>query len=263
MGFGDELIASGQGVACIQAGKRAAFTDPARRKIIWSPQSQEIHAGNPHVAKPGEEKANDIEWIINCKGHRPYAKQGVGRWYFREFKPTPGLLFFTDQELGWAEIHCRPYAVIEPRVKPMGACVGANKQWPVPRYQELCDRLWNWGIPCMQFVPPGGKPLLPSTAAHVVATPSFRHAAAILKRAVIYVGPEGGLHHAAAAVGIPAVVLFGGFASPQATGYDTHTNIGVGEPCGQIAACPHCAEAMSKITVERVFDATVTRINRL
>jgi ADP-heptose:LPS heptosyltransferase len=73
----------------------------------------------------------------------------------------------------------------------------------------------------------------------------------------LYIGPEGGLHHGAAAVGIPAVVLFGGFIPPQVTGYKTHVNLTGGADffCGSLQACKHCAEAMERIKSKHVCDA--------
>src|SRR5262249_52788187 len=97
----------------------------------------------------------------------------------------------------------------------------------------------------------GGWDMLPR-----VVTATFRDALCILSLARLYVGPEGGLHHAAAALGVPAVVIFGGFSSPRATGYPWHSNIAApGKPCGSIAYCAHCREAMASITVERVLEA--------
>src|SRR5262249_3229320 len=85
---------------------------------------------------------------------------------------------------------------------------------------------------------------------------TFRDALCVLSLARLYIGPEGGLHHAAAALGVPAVVIFGGFNSPKATGYAWHSNIvAPGEPCGTVAYCLHCRDAMKSITVERVLNA--------
>ena len=63
------------------------------------------------------------------------------------------------------------------------------------------------------------------TTARSLTCPSFRHALAILERARLYVGGEGGLHHGAAAVGVGGVVLFGGFVPPLVTGYAVHANL--------------------------------------
>ena len=72
-----------------------------------------------------------------------------------------------------------------------------------------------------------------------------------LSGAAAAVLPEGGLHHAAAALGMPAVVIFGGMTSPANTGYDGHVNLfdpaGGESPCGQRVACAHCRAAMAAI----------------
>ena len=77
----------------------------------------------------------------------------------------------------------------------------------------------------------------------------------VLRDARGYVGPEGGMHHAAAALKVPAVVFFGGANSVQSTGYEDHHNIGGDAPCGNWAPCAHCAEIMNATTPERVIQA--------
>jgi ADP-heptose:LPS heptosyltransferase len=83
-----------------------------------------------------------------------------------------------------------------------------------------------------------------------------RQASAVLAGAALLISPEGGLHHAAAALGLRAVVIFGGFISPATTGYDLHRNFFTGgQACGMRLACAHCAEAMARITPEEVAAA--------
>lgn len=260
MGYGDELQASGLARGAAARGKRIAFGDG--KKIIWSPQSHEIFKGNPNVARPGSEGAPDLEWIAHYRGHRLYARPSNGVWLFNEIQFPPGEIFFTDEEKLWAE-HCSDLGVvIEPRVKRRGACAGINKQWPLLRYQKLASMLQERGIQCSQFVPPLAAPLLRNVRA--LYTQSFRHALAALSRADLYCGPEGGLHHGAAAVGVPAVVIFGGFANPKSTGYPMHANITAGgEPCGRMAECSHCQKAMHSITVEQVFEAAMQKLEKL
>lgn len=95
-----------------------------------------------------------------------------------------------------------------------------------------------------------------------IRTATFRQACGALSGAKLYIGPEGGLHHAAAALGIPAVVIFGGFIHPRTTGYDLHTNLFVGdEPCGSTNYCVHCVDAMASISVDEVFSAAIARLS--
>lgn len=181
-----------------------------------------------------------------------YGTYANGRWTFKDCTWAPGEFFFDEEELEFAQRHMTLSIVIEPRVKMMGACAGDNKRWPADRYHAVAKLLEKSGWECVQLVPPEAGPLLPGIKS--IRTPSFRHAAAMLTRAKLYIGPEGGLHHATAAVGKPAVVLFGGFNTPRSTGYATHYNITVGdEPCGRSARCEHCIAAMNSITVERVL----------
>ncbi len=253
MGFGDEIIASGLAKGAKARGKRIAFGEHGR--IIWSQQSHEIFRGNPNVATPGSERQNDVEWIKYFRGHRLYARTSGGRWIFDDkFRCPEGEIFFTDTELDFGKSYSN-FVVLEPRVKPRGACAGVNKQWGVQKYQQLAEALQKMGWLSLQVVPPNQMPLLHDVRA--VRTQTFRHALAVIKHAQLYVGPEGGLHHGAAAVGTPAVVIFGGFNSPKSTGYGWHTNISVGEPCGNIAECAHCKEAMRSISVQTVLDAAM------
>jgi hypothetical protein len=260
IGLGDELQATGLARGAAARGKRVAFGDGRRQ--IWSEQSHLLFRGNPNIAPLGTETADDI-WIPHYRGNRLYGHSVNGVWRFRDFQCPPGEVFLTREEKAFALSRMwgpsDPVVVIEPRVKPIGACNGANKQWPVDRYEALaCALRWERGLRCVQLVPPSVPPAL--RFADTIETPSFRHALAVLGLAALYIGPEGGLHHGSAATGTPAVVIFGGFNTPKSTGYPWHENIAVGEPCGRVAACEHCRAAMASISVARVLDAALRQL---
>jgi hypothetical protein len=261
MGYGDEIIATGLARGAAARGKRVAFGDGHRQ--IWSAASHLLFRGNPNIAPLGTEMADD-DWISHYRGRRLYGDIKGNRWVFRDCTWQPGEVFLTKEEKAFALAHVwngDPIAIIEPRVKPLGACAGANKQWPVSRYQELALRLLAaTGARPVQLVPPGIPPKLADV--DVIETPSFRHALAVLGLAALYIGPEGGLHHGAAAVGTPAVVIFGGFNTPRSTGYAWHENIAVGEPCGTIEACSHCRQAMASISVDRVLEGARRQLGK-
>ena len=80
-------------------------------------------------------------------------------------------------------------------------------------------------------------------------------ACAFIKNLDLFVGTEGGFHHAAAALDKKAVVIFGGFISPSITGYDFHSNIYIDSeksPCGKKSVCEHCINSMKKISKKTV-----------
>jgi hypothetical protein len=66
---------------------------------------------------------------------------------------------------------------------------------------------------------------------------------------------EGGISHIAAALGTPAVVLFGGFTRPEWTGYDFHINLTVYEdcsPCYNNSPCRNNFKCWDKISMKEV-----------
>jgi ADP-heptose:LPS heptosyltransferase len=254
LGLGDDLIGTGlaRGIA---PGKRAAFGDG--RKILWGPWSEEIFRHNPRIARPGEEQASDLHWLKYYKGHRIYNSAGAGRWIWNyDFRVTPGEVFFAADEfseIGWPD----SFILIEPNV-PWHKPVSVNKDWGAANFQALADRLLKDGLDVVQLSYnsyfQGSKRRL--NGVRFIETKTFRQALAVLSGAELAVLPEGGLHHGAAALGVPAIVLFGGFIPPSVMGYEGHLNLtgDAKEACGSTTRCQHCAQAMKNISVEQVHE---------
>jgi len=244
MGHGDDIMATGMAKGAKARGKRIAFGDGNR--IIWGPFSRDIFRNNPNIAHPGQERDKDIEWVKYYKGNRGYNKSGGNHWVWNyDFKTKPGEIFFGQDDVGY----CLGSNVIfiEPNV-PNKPCA-PNKQWPLARWKEVAEELELAGFNIVQ--PEYGGP---NRIAEGIRTNNFRDGMALLKQAKLAILPEGGLHHAAAALGVPAVVLFGGFVPPSVLGYHNHINLtGGAVACGSFTRCQHCLEAMDKITVDDVL----------
>lgn len=181
-------------------------------------------------------------------GRRPYIdyqKTRPGKIVFNyDYKVEPGEIFFDPAELRHAQ---EDFIYIEPNVK---GTFSGNKDWGFERWQQVVNAL------PYRFIQGKGRRL---EGVEQVQTTSFRDACALLGRARLFVGTDGGLHHAAAALGKPAVVVWGGLAPPSVLGYDSHTNLHSGaSACGSYEACEHCKQALSRITVEMVVDAIRT-----
>jgi hypothetical protein len=252
MGAGDEIIASGLARGAAARGKRIAFGDG--RRIMWGPFAPLILKGNPNVAPPGSEGAGDLEWIAHYKGHRLYNHLGADRWVWQmDFRPVPGEIFFDAREKALSASIKPGFVLIEPNV-PVHKSVAVNKQWPVDRFQSVADGLLADGHRVVQLAYKGARYALQNVER--IATASFRDGLVVLSRASLYIGHEGGMHHGAAAVDVPGVVLFGGFIPPEVTGYKMHVNLAAGGPaCGSLKRCEHCINAMDAITVEDVTNA--------
>ena len=267
-GYGDELIRSGLARGAAARGKRIAFGRKDMKALMWGPHSHEVFKGNPNVAQPGTEHDADVEWIEDYKGHRLYCTPGgKGFVWNTSFNPQPGELYFDEIEKVAGAIHGDGFVVMEPNLPRK--IVAPNKEWPRARFEQLAARLAREvGLRVVQFRAPlhdqayhGGR-FIQLGDAVIIPTRSFRDAAAILAHAAVYVGHEGGMHHCAAAVGVRGVVLMGGFIHPGAVGYRGHVNLtGGSRACGSIKPCQHCREAMDRITVDQVFDATMGIIN--
>lgn len=222
-------------------------------------RSDPMWLGNPVIATAKHVNAgNPVHVLVNGEGRRPYirypftAERGMG---FTDWRANDhiGKLYLTDDELAVGRrirSQIGPFLVIEPDVKPKAT---PNKKWGVDRFARVVEAL-----PDVAFIRAHGDECQPFSAARNVRTRSFREACGVLAASDGYVGTEGGFHHAAAALGKSAVVIFGGFISPKTTGYDFHLNIadnGQGSPCGTWKACAHCQAAMARITVEEVTAA--------
>jgi ADP-heptose:LPS heptosyltransferase len=240
LGYGDQLLATG-------IAKRARLFRPGKKICIGDGtqvECGEVFENNPHISR---EIVPGCIWVHSHKGFRPYVENDKCTTeklaWKREFKAYPGELFLTAEEKAkWTQTD---FVYIEPNIK---GWLGPNKDWGFDRWQEVVNRL-----PGIRWVQGPGRKL---DGVEQVQTASFRDACALLSRASLFVGTDGGLHHAAAALGKKAVVVWGGFTHPRNLGYDDHINLHSGvEPCGSLKPCDHCKKAMDRITVEMVVKA--------
>lgn len=254
MGYGDEIIGTGLARGAKARGKRIAFGDG--KKIDWGGWCEEMFRNNPNIAKPGSEGQSDLEWINHCKGARLYNSldRVNRRWIWNyDFKVKPGQFYFNQNEKDFASSFAKNFIVIEPNV-PWQKEVASNKDWGEQNYRTVASALKKSGYRMIQFKHKNSRRIL--SEAQIVETVFFREVIAALSRASLYIGPEGGMHHAAAAVGVSAVVLFGGFIPPEVMGYDNHTCLTGGvKACGNVKPCKHCHDAMNSITAQQVIDA--------
>ena len=242
MGWGDEIIVTGLARRMQRRDARPVRVLDRKGRARWS----DIWSGNPRLAPPGQ--PGPAQDLASFPGHRPYiAGKRADRWLWRDWVCPVGEIHLSPAERAYAA----PYAgrvLLEPNLKP-GA--SPNKDWGLPRWQALADALARAGQRVVQFAPPGAAPL---RGVEPIVAPSFRAACAVLAQARLAVLPEGGLHHAAAALGTPSIVLFGGFISPAQTGYPHQANMFTGgTPCGMRRPCRHCAQAMARITADAVL----------
>lgn len=239
MGYGDEIMVTG---VARQRGRRIAVLD-RNGTHRWHP----LWLGNPLIAAPGQAG----EPVANGPGCRPYidyARTTAARWAYTTWRCWPGdLPAIAPDPAGGGGI------LIEPHIKPQAS---PNKRWPWERWQALVDL--NRSLPWLQLGPPGTRML---KGVRTLQTADFESAVRVLAGCAAAVLPEGGLHHAAAALGVPTVVLFGGMTSPRNTGYTDQTSLWVDDPAalGWRIEHPACAAAWDRITPQIAMEALCTR----
>lgn len=250
MGAGDEIMVTAEARRVNEATGRVVRVVDRRGLPRWSA----IWEHNPRIAT--RDFRGEVVELRNGPGCRHYlAEARPDRFVFLAGAVTgPGEIWFDRPEREEAEAWRagRPYVVIEPHVDwRFGHTL--NKDWGFERWQAVVSAMPE--IRFVQVGPPGVRGL---EGAERFESERFRRALVAMAGASLYVGPEGGLHHAAAALGVGAVVVFGAFVAPSVTGYRSHRNIAVAHPgyplgCGLRSACRECRAAMESITVGRVI----------
>lgn len=242
MGLGDWIMATAQVRELNESsGKRVLVVD-RRGRVQWSP----IFENNPRIMPPGNAAINGAHLctrLVNASGARPYIRAKTERtWYWQTWNIQPGELFLDDNEIANGLVLAADAVVVEPHTK----VVNGNKSWPFERWQKLVSSLdVNW----VQLGPPGTRRL---DGARLIHT-TIRQALGIIAAARLFVGTEGALHHAAAALGTKAVVLWSEFISPAYTGYAAHHNIRkTAAVCGSRMPCESCRASMLAIQVDEV-----------
>lgn len=252
-------MASGHARAEFLRTRRRVKILDARGRARWDP----IWEGLPYIARPLERGC--FATIRNGAQCRPYVQypfnHAIGqKWTSWRARDHMGEIALSDSEKRAAEKLVAgggAFVVIEPTI---GEKKNQNKQWGRDNWLALADMLLAAGFNVLQLGP-AAAPIRPGV--RYVVTPTFREATAVLNLARAAVLPEGGLHHAAAVLGVPAVVLFGGYIDPEVTGYPSHVNIvddGVGSPCGSWVECRHCAAVWARTKPADVFASFIDLI---
>lgn len=254
MGWGDEVVAAGQ-------AQRVYDADPSLRVAICDQQAQPrwhpIWDGNPILATPDEVRAGEpVRAIVsgpNCRPYIVYPFTKESGWTFnRSFRCRDHLakIYLTDEEREIGERAREtygPYVLIEPFTKH------ENFRWSMRRWQEVVD-----AFPKVTFIQHmhADSQLLKWVSPERA---TFRQACALAASSLAYIRSESGMCHAAAALGVRQVTLFGGCMDADVMGYYPRQTCVVdreaGSPCGAWLPCDHCRQAMDRITVDRVVDA--------
>lgn len=260
MGYGDEILAAGQAEAWWASWGESSVIVDRQHRPRWHP----IWQDNPAIVEP--DRLVPERWLLsnyhtitNGPSCRPYIvypfTEDTGWTFNKTFhaRDYPAKIYLTDEE--------------RQRGLDVRARVGAfilidswskhpNLRWPLEYWTALVA-----SRPDLTFVQ-HTYTTVPVTVPGAVLCPtdSFRTACGVLAAASLYVRGESGMCHAAAALGVPQVTIWGGCMDWDVLGgYDKQFGI-VSEngPCGRYRACLHCERMMRDITPP-IVAAAITR----
>ena len=134
----------------------------------------------------------------------------------------------------------------------------SSKQWNFHHWEKLLDLL----PPEIETVRYGNpeEPATPTEREHhrEMIGVDLRVFASILRNADAFVGQESGLAHLATALGVPSVVIFTGYGSPEVLGYKGNLNL-VPQlpyaPCWEKDGCEPCKGEICTGSIEPEFVA--------
>ena len=135
-----------------------------------------------------------------------------------------------------------------------------NKDWPDESWNVVVEKVSRLGTAIEIGSVAGTVPLATGSYLDLRAQTSVEQMAALISVADLYIGPVSGPMHIAAAMEIPAVVIYGGFESPIGMrGYQRQISLYspvACAPCWRSDECPYARKCLSMIEPSHVLDAT-------
>ena len=242
-------------------------------KFISSP----IFHNNKYFVQPGESFETVFPLVLNnpntnyCKKDTPekavhrHDKHIISQVCEQYGISNPLLkcdIFLTDQEKIFLSdfllnIGSKDYVVIEPHTKDEYTI---NKTYPFEKWQKVVDEISKY-ITVVQVGQKTNKVL--KGCINATGSSTFREATAIISGSRMFIGPEGGLMHAANSVGVESVIIITGFIHPRMTCYPGNTNIWIGKnhgPCGMKILCQQCKKECDEHNPDIIIESVKKRL---
>ena len=285
MGLGDELMITGfvEQEKKKHPNKQIVIGDLKKKIIYDSP----IYKNNPNITPINKVDRNKPIHFINyyneARPYIDYERSSDKKWKWNmNFSPTPGRLYFSEKEISKAKtiielakndwhknnkFNYKGIIFFESTSTKIDHSFFynkmKNKDWGESNWKKLILKLKeNYLI--IQSKHEKSKQY--DGAYYSAIDFDFRTAGAIISECDLFIGPEGGFGHVAAALKKKAVLYFGGWIHPQVTGYQFHENIYFDHPkspCGAVGyICDHCEEARKLINVENIYNKVIESLRK-
>ena len=283
MGLGDDLMitALAKKVKLKYPDRQIVIGDFKRKLVLHSI----IYDNNPNITHQLKiDNTKPIHYIDYHTLNRPYvdhSKSTSDNWVWNfNFKPVPGEIYFTNEEKNnadeiiikakdlWGKKNKKDYKGIL-FLESSSSKINnkqfhlkhLNKDWSFKNWSKLNDILSDEYLVIQSI---HNESIKLDNAYYCEC--DFRLSSAVINCVDLYVGPEGGFGHVAAALNKKAVIYFGGWIHPDITGYDFHKNVYVdldGSPCGSMSyKCSHCIKCRETITPVFMYDLILKELHK-
>ena len=244
-------ISNASGLKCIPVEQNPDGT--------WKIIKSQVFQGNDAIFQKFEDSESVFPLVLNnpdtnyCKQDTPEkAIHRHDRHIIRQVSEYYGLnvpelkceLFFSNNEhhkvnslISNSNLSGEEFITIEPHTKNEYTI---NKTYPFEKWQSVVNNL-SKKLKIVQIGQDTDQVL--ENCIDMTGKTSFREAALLMSKAALHVGPEGGLMHAANAVGTRCVIVITGFIHPRMTCYSDNINLWIGKdhgPCGLKIHCEKC-----------------------
>jgi hypothetical protein len=191
-----------------------------------------------------------------------HASQIIAQGFGIEHAVPDCELLFSSLEEAWIREFLQtkgldgPFVVIEPGTNQ--DWFGALRAWPITKWISVFQKFTS-EYPSIPVVQIGLKetPLIEGVL-DMRGKTSFRQAALVIRQSALFMGTEGGLMHAARAVGANALILWGGVTLPEFAGYPESQRVICHyvdcAPCGNLGWCDKGHVCMESIEVDEVME---------
>lgn len=274
MGLGGELMWTSVAREIYERSGKQSIPVMSQPGSVFSLVKSDVFFNNPHFT---ETPSSAVPLVMNspaanyCKSDAPdraahrYDRHAIEQACEVYGIPDPALkceLFLTqeeetrvDQLLSSAGV-TGDFFVVEPNVKDE---YSLNKRYPHEKWQTASEAVVSVTGMCAVQVGTAGSDVIRG-ACDLTGMTTFRVAAGIIARSKFLMCSEGGLMHAANAVGTRAAVIVTGFIHPRMTCYPENENVWIGSahgPCGMKAHCDACAHEAAEHDVTELIEAAL------
>lgn len=243
------------------------------RRYLVGTKHREIYQGNPHaLILPFPQYANYK--IFRILGSVFGLKIHHIDYYYEGYPPKRHILELLCNKVGLEKPLKSPSIFLSEKEKEIRLLPDTGKPWVAIQSTGLST--WtdnkNWGVDnfravarllanefCLVQLGAPGDPSL-GVDLELQGHLGLRDVFIVLRQCKTFIGQEGFLMHATAAVELPSVIVYGGFIAPWQSGYGQNINLYSHvecAPCWLEKKCPYEKKCLAQITPQQVFDRAI------